>query len=63
LGLAHERARLAAARQPGEIASRKVWVAQREKEIDGEIAFLAKRGLVESENMTDDELIAALCDR
>ena len=45
--LSHEHARLAAARKPDEIASRKVRVAQIEKEIAGEIASLARRGIVE----------------
>ena len=45
--LSHEHARLAAARKPDEIASRKVMVAQIEKEIAGEIASLARRGIVE----------------
>jgi hypothetical protein len=46
-GLSHGRARLAAARKPGQIAARKIWIAQREREIAAEIAFLAKRGIVE----------------
>jgi hypothetical protein len=46
-GLSHERARLAAARKPGEIAPRKVLVAQIEREIASEIASLAKRGIIE----------------
>lgn len=40
IGLAHERARLASARSEPERASRAVWVAQREREIAGEFAFL-----------------------
>ena len=46
----------------GEYEIRKVWIAQREREIAGEIAFLAKRGLVEQplEDMTDAELLAEL---
>ena len=36
LRLSNERARLAAATRPGEIAMRKVWVAQIEKEIEQE---------------------------
>ena len=46
-GLLHECARLAAARKPGEIATRKVSVAQIEREIASELAFLARRGIVE----------------
>jgi hypothetical protein len=45
--LSHESARLAAARKPDEIATRKVLVAQIEREIVSEIASLAKRGFVE----------------
>jgi hypothetical protein len=46
-GLAHGRARLVAARKPGQIVARKIWIAQREREIAAELAFLAKRGIVE----------------
>ena len=45
--LSHESARLAAARKPDEIATRKVLVAQIEAEIVSEIASLARRGIVE----------------
>jgi hypothetical protein len=45
--LSHESARLAAARKPAEIATRKVLVAQIEAEIVSEIASLARRGIVE----------------
>ena len=45
--LSHERARLAAARKPDEMATRKVLVAQIEREIVSEIASLARRGIVE----------------
>ena len=45
--LSHECARLAAARKPDEIATRKVLVAQIEAEIVSEIASLARRGIVE----------------
>jgi hypothetical protein len=45
--LSHECARLAAARKPDEIATRKVLVAQIEAEIVLEIASLARRGIVE----------------
>jgi len=45
--LSHESARLAAARKPDEIATRKVLVAQIEREIVSEIASLARRGIVE----------------
>lgn len=62
-GLYRERDRLASAKKPGEIALRKVWVSQAEKEIAAEIAFLAKRGIVEAtldDIMSDDELLAEL---
>jgi hypothetical protein len=45
--LSHEHTRLAAARKPDEIATRKVLVAQIEREIVSEIASLARRGIVE----------------
>ena len=45
--LSHESARLAAARKPDEIATRKVLVAQIEREIVSEIASLARRGIAE----------------
>lgn len=59
--LSNERSRLLAARNT-EVALRMVFVAQVEKEIAGEIAFLSARGIVEpvAEEMTDDELLAAL---
>src|ERR1700689_1849727 len=47
LRLSHERARLVSARKPGEIATRKVLVAQIEREIVSEIASLARRGIAE----------------
>jgi hypothetical protein len=61
-GLAHGRARLAAAKKPGAIVARKIWIAQRERQIAAELAFLAKHGIVEEppEDMTDAELLAAL---
>lgn len=62
LALSHERDRLAAAKTQGERDLRAVFVAQIEREIAGEVAFLAKRGVVEApcEDMSDDELLAAL---
>ena len=56
-GLAHEQERLANARNPQERALRAVWVAQREREIAAEEAFL---GLTPTDDMTDDELLAEL---
>ena len=47
---------------------RKVWIAQIEKEIAAEIAFLAKHGITvetvnaDDPNMSDDDLLAALLD-
>lgn len=58
LRLSNERNYLAKAKTEGERALRKVWIAQIEKEIAGEIAFLGKEP-VESD-MTDEELLAAL---
>jgi hypothetical protein len=61
-GLSHGRARLAVAKKPGAIVARKIWIAQREREIAAELAFLANRGIVEPvlEATSDDELLAAL---
>lgn len=50
LRLSNERARLAAAKSEGERALRNVWIAQLEKEVEGEIQFLG----------TDDDLLAEL---
>ena len=54
-----ENAHLAA--RPGD-SLRMVWIAQLEKEIASEIAFLAARGIFEPlfPKMTDDELLAEL---
>ncbi len=63
LRLSHERARLAAATKPREIAFRKVCLAQIEKEEASELAFLAKRGIDvvdDIDAMSDDELLAHL---
>lgn len=61
LGLSHERQRLARARTEGERALRTVWVADYEKQIADERAFL---GLPADDHsaadMSDDELLAAL---
>lgn len=54
LRLSNERLRLAAARSAKERVLRRVWVAQLEREVAGEIAFEART------EMTDDELLAAL---
>lgn len=54
LRLSNERGYLAAAKSEGERELRRVWIAQIEKEIAGEIEFADKREL------TDDELLAEL---
>jgi hypothetical protein len=59
LRLSNERNYLAKAKTQGERDLRKVWIAQIEKEISAEQAFA---GLVGDE-MTDDELLAALTER
>lgn len=62
LSLSREQSRLANATSKGEIAQRTVFVSQIEKEIASEVAFLARKGIVEiaSEEMSDDELLAEL---
>jgi hypothetical protein len=57
LQLSNERVRLANATTAGERELRAVWVAQLEREIAGEHAFLGERI---GDDMTDDELLAAL---
>ena len=57
LNLSHERVRLAGAKTKGERDLRTVWVAQLEREIAGERAFL---GLAPEETMTLDEIFAEL---
>jgi hypothetical protein len=56
-GLAREKGRLAEAQSEGERALRGVWVAQAEREIAAELAFL---GIDDDAPMTDDELLAEL---
>lgn len=62
--LSNERGYLAKAKKQSEIDLRKVWIKQIEKEIESEIAFLAKQGYVVPEQTTndisDDELLAEL---
>lgn len=63
LRLSHERARVAAAKTPQEKEWREHNVRMIEREREGEIAFLAKRGITFQtidEIMSDDELLAAL---
>ncbi len=57
--LSHERARLAAATGQQEIALRKAWVAQLEKELAGEYA---RYGILPPPDMTADELAAELAE-
>lgn len=60
LRLSHERARLAAAKSAPEIALRKVWVAQLEKEVSAELEFLYGSNAARIIQMTDEELIKEL---
>jgi hypothetical protein len=64
--LSHERAYLAQATKSSEIELRKVWIAQIEREIAAEIAFLAKRGVIvrtdHADDISDDDLLASLAD-
>ena len=57
-GLAHERERLANATNESERALRAVWVAQREREIEAEKAFLNLEPI--ACDLTVDELFAEL---
>jgi hypothetical protein len=59
LGLSNERARLAQATRPQEIALRTVWVAQYEREIADEYAFLGITPACDV-NLSVDELFAEL---
>lgn len=60
--LSRARGYLAASKPGKDRAWRQSQLIYVEKEIEGEIAFLAKRGIIEAElpAMTDDELLAAL---
>lgn len=58
LNLSNERARLAAATSPKEIAMRKVYLAQLEREVAGELAFLGKTA--PALEMSADELFREL---
>ena len=57
-GLAHERERLANAASEHERALRRVWIAQREREIEAEKVFLNLEPI--ACDLTDDELLAEL---
>ena len=59
LRLSHERARLASAKA-GEKAQRQVWIAQIEREIANERAFLGLTDASQGVEMSDDDLLAAL---
>lgn len=62
--LSHERAYLAKAVKTSEIELRTVWIAQIEREIAAEIAFLAKRGIIvqtaTADDISDDDLLSEL---
>lgn len=60
IGLAHERSRVTLATTDAERELRAVWVAQREREIAAERAFLGMPPRVELPPMSEDELLAAL---
>lgn len=61
VGLSHERARFDRAMKPSERALRAVWIAQKEREIARELAFLGLPDAAnDTTNMTDDDLLAAL---
>lgn len=59
LGLSNERVRLSESRTDRELAMRLVWIAQREKEIACEKAFLGLPAETE-ESISDDDLLAQL---
>jgi len=61
LNLSNERNRLAAAKTQSEKELRAVWVKQLEKEVAGEMAFLAQNQ-IETVDMADDDLLAALAE-
>lgn len=61
-GLAHERERLAAAKSEQETAIRTVWVRQYEREIADELDRLEGPIDPEFDEMSDDELLAALAE-
>lgn len=59
-GLSRERARLASARTERERESRRVWIAQREREIAGEMAFFGMADSAALPALSDDELLREL---
>lgn len=61
LRLSHERTRLAAARSENERQLRAAWVAQTEREIADELAFVGKDDYLQAvADISDDELLAEL---
>jgi hypothetical protein len=60
--LANETERLNSSKTEAERKQRQVWVDSCQREIDDEIVFLEKKGLlvVEEESMTDQEILDAL---
>lgn len=60
LRLSHERERLARATSESECNARRAYVAQCEREIAGELAFLGLPADECAAPMSDDELLAAL---
>jgi len=60
--LSNERARLAASTTPQERELRAVWVAQAERELEGEFAFLGMPASTAPSEIDDDELLAELLD-
>lgn len=64
--LSNEKAYLAATTQQSEIELRTVWIAQIEKEIQGEVDFLSSKGVnvyqasSEVDNISEDDLLAEL---
>ena len=57
--LSHERGYLAAAKKENEIALRKVWIRQLEKEIAAEMTLCGIDPVVDN-HMSDDDLLAEL---
>jgi hypothetical protein len=58
LNLSHERVRLAEATSPEEVALRRVWVSQLEREVAGERAFLGQSTV--NLDISDDDLFNEL---
>lgn len=58
--LSRERSRLAEAKSDEERALRQVWVAQAERELEGEMKFLGIEGSAQVAEISDDDLLAEL---